>query len=74
MRTRCSASGRSSSRSFSSEELSHITGILRKMDSVVNERAVEDYISVIRDQAAKRGSKDLMAALNRRRDKNAYGG
>ncbi len=60
--------------SFSSEELSHITGILRKMDSVVNERAVEDYISVIRDQAAKRGSKDLMAALNRRRDKNAYGG
>ena len=44
------------------------------MDSVVNERAVEDYISVIRDQAAKRGSKDLMAALNRRRDKNAYGG
>ncbi len=60
--------------SFSPEELGHIAGIARKMEGVVNERAVEDYIHVIHNQAAKRESKDLMAARNRRLDKNGYGG
>ncbi len=60
--------------SFSPEEMGHIAGIARKMEGVVNERAVEDYIHVIHNQAARRESKDLMAARNRRLDKNGYGG
>ena len=59
---------------FTQEEISHITKIYQKMDGTVNERALKDYMAVIQDEAAKRGSNDLMAALNRRRDKNGYGG
>lgn len=60
--------------SFSPEEISHITGITQKREGVVNEQAFSDYIAVIQSEAAKRGSKDLMAALNRCRDKKGYGG
>ena len=59
---------------FLPEEISHITKISRKADGTVNGQALADYITVIRSEAAKRGSKDLMAALQRRRDKNRYGG
>ncbi len=60
--------------SFTSEEVSHITSITQKRESVVNEQAVNDYIAVIQSEAAKRGSKDLMAALDRHRSKKGYGG
>ena len=59
---------------FQPEEISHITKILQKMEGVVNEQALRDYIAVIQSEASKRGSKDLMEALNRRRDKKGYGG
>jgi DNA primase len=60
--------------SFQLEEIAHITRILQKQDGVVSERAMGDYIEVIQSEASKRGSKDLMAALDRRRDKKGYGG
>jgi DNA primase len=60
--------------SFQPEEISHITRISQKQQGVVNERALGDYIEVIRSEAGKRGSKDLMAALDRCRDKKGYGG
>ena len=60
--------------SFQPEEISHITRISSRMEGTVNEQALKDYIGVIRSEASKRGSKDLMAALNRRRDKKGYGG
>lgn len=59
---------------FSSEEISHITSITQKKEGVVNERAFGDYIKVIQSEAAKRGNKDLMAALDRCRNKKGYGG
>ncbi len=59
---------------FQPEELAHIASIAGKMEGVVNEQAFKDYIGVIRSEASKRGSKDLMAALDRRRDKKGYGG
>ncbi len=62
------------SEGFSSEEISHITSITQKREGVVNEQALRDYIAVIQSEAEKRGSRDLMAALNRRRDKKGYGG
>ena len=60
--------------SFSPEEISHITSITQKREGVVNQQALQDYIAVIRSESEKRDSRDLMAALNRRRDKNGYGG
>lgn len=60
--------------SFSPDEISHITSITQKREGVVNEQALGDYIAVIQSEAAKRTSKDLMAALSRRRDKKGYGG
>ena len=60
--------------SFSQEEISHITGISNKAQGVVNEQALSDYIALIQSEAAKRGSKDLMAALDRSRHKKGYGG
>jgi DNA primase len=60
--------------SFQPEEISHITKISQKQEGVVSERALGDYIEVIRSEAGKRGSKDLMAALDRCRDKKGYGG
>ena len=59
---------------FQPEEISHITRIAQRADGVVNERALRDYIGVIQSEASKRGSKDLMAALDRCRDKKGYGG
>ena len=59
---------------FQPEEIAHISRVARKNEGTVNEQAFRDYISVIRSEASKRGSKDLMAALNRRRDKQGYGG
>ena len=59
---------------FQPGEISHITSIVQKQDGTVNEQAFRDYISVIRSEASKRGSKDLMAALSRRRDQQGYGG
>ena len=59
---------------FRPEEISHLTSIVQKRDGTVNEQAFRDYISVIRSEASKRGSKDLMAALSRRRDNQGYGG
>ena len=59
---------------FQPEELSHIAKISHKMDGVVSEQALQDYINVIESEASKRNSKDLMAALNRRRNQKGYGG
>ncbi len=59
---------------FTPDEIAHIAGVSRKELGLVNEQALRDYIGVIQSEAAKRGSKDLMAALNRRRDKKGYGG
>lgn len=59
---------------FTPEEISHITRVSQSAVDVVNEKAVSDYISVIRQEAEKSGNRDLMAALNRCRDKKGYGG
>lgn len=59
---------------FSPEEVSLIARIFQDKAGTVNEQAMRDYITVIQTEASKRGSKDLMAALQRRRDKNGYGG
>ena len=59
---------------FTPEEVSHITRISQKQEGVVSEKALGDYIGVIQSEAAKRSSKDLMAALHRRREQNGYGG
>ncbi len=59
---------------FTSEEVAHITGISQKMEGVVNEQALRDCMQVIRSEASRRNSKDLMAALSRRRDRQGYGG
>lgn len=59
---------------FNQEEISHITRISQRMEGVVSEKALRDYMNVIRTEAAKRSSKDLMAALHRRREQNGYGG
>ena len=59
---------------FTPEEVSHITRISQKQERIVSEKALGDYIGVIQSEAAKRGSKDLMAALHRRREQNGYGG
>lgn len=58
---------------FSSEEVSHIARIFQEKGGIVREQALGDYIGVIQSEASKQ-SKDLMAALQRRRDKNGYGG
>ena len=55
------------------QEAGHIASIFSKEGSVVNERALQDYISVIQTEASKK-SEDLMAAFQRRQDKNGYGG
>ena len=60
--------------SFTPEEISHITRISQKMEGVVSEKALRDYIGVIQSEAAKRSGEDLMAALHRRREQNGYGG
>lgn len=60
--------------SFAPEEVAHITKMAQSTEGVVNERALQDYIVVIQSEASKRGSKDLMAALERCRDKKGYGG
>ena len=59
---------------FTPEEIAHITNIVQSRESVVNEQALGDYITRIREQAAKRNSKDLAAAMERYRDKKGYGG
>lgn len=60
--------------SFTPEEISHTTRISQKMEGVVSEKALRDYIGVIQSEAAKRSGEDLMAALHRRREQNGYGG
>lgn len=59
---------------FTGDEISLLTKIAQKSQGVVNEKALTDYIAVIQLEASKRTNKDLMAALNRRRDKKGYGG
>ena len=59
---------------FQPQELSHITRISQKHETIVNEKALGDYIAVVRKEASKRGSKDLMAALERNLGKKGYGG
>ena len=59
---------------FTPEEIAHITNVVQNRESVVNEQALGDYIARIREQAAKRNSKDLAAAMERYRDKKGYGG
>lgn len=59
---------------FTGDEISLLTKIAQKSQGVVNEKALTDYIAVIQLEASKRTDKDLMAALNRRRDKKGYGG
>lgn len=59
---------------FEPQEISHITRISQKTEGTVSEQALRDYIGVIQSEASKRGSKDLMEALKRRRDKKGYGG
>lgn len=59
---------------FQPRELSHITRISQKYETVVHEKALGDYIAVVRKEASKRGNKDLMAALERNLGKKGYGG
>ena len=63
--------------SLSSEEVSHLSGILQKPESVSNSRqALADYIAVIRQAwAARQGTADpLLAAQEKNKKKMGYGG
>ena len=60
---------------FTPEEQSLLIGITQKNQSLtVNEQALTDCIGLIKSEASKRNSKDLMAAVNRRRDHTGYKG
>lgn len=64
----------------SPEEMSHLSGILQRPESLANaERALEDYIQVIQRSAEKRRGVDpsvdpLLAAQNKFKEKKGYGG
>lgn len=58
---------------FTSEEIGHITDIFQKKGNIVNEQALWDYIRVIQTEASKQ-NEDLLAAFQRRQNKNGYGG
>ena len=62
---------------FSSDELGHLAGILQKPESsdhAARERALRDYISIIRDEAEKRNAAEgdpLVAAMKKKRKYNS---
>ncbi len=58
---------------FAPEEINHMADIFQKQGNVVNEQALRDYIQVIQTEASK-PNEDLLAAFQRRQDKNGYGG
>lgn len=62
---------------LSGEEMSHITGILQKPESTANaQRALQDYIRIIREQKSRRECSGGKAALasERFKEKKGYGG
>ena len=61
------------------EEMSHLTALLQKPESPANaQRALEDYVSIIKEEKDKRtiddGADPLALALERNKGKKQYGG
>ena len=64
---------------LSSEEISHITYILQQPESSANrDQALQDYIEIISNEAAKRTNNTaldpLAAAMEKYKEKKQYGG
>ena len=55
---------------FPPEEIAHITRIAQSGEGTVNEQYLSDCVSVIRQEADRRNSKDPMAVWKRRRNMN----
>lgn len=61
------------------EEMSHITNILQQPESAAwREQALQDYISIVQSEAAKRSraaaEDPLTAAIEKNKEKKQYGG
>ena len=62
---------------FTSEEMSHIAGILQRQNGPVNEQAFRDYIDIINPRYRKRSvssDEDLLALRNRKKESGGYHG
>lgn len=64
---------------FTAEEISHITGMLQQPESPAGrEQALQDYITIVTNEAAKRnrstGIDPLAAAMEKNKEKKQYGG
>ena len=60
---------------FNADELGHLAGVLQKPESsdhAAREKALRDYLTIIRDEAAKRGgaAEDPLTAAMRKRNKH----
>lgn len=81
---RCAQEGRSNgiavlSECLTGEEMSHITNILQQPESAAwREQALQDYISIVQSEAAKRSraaaEDPLTAAIEKNKEKKQYGG
>ena len=64
---------------FTAEEISHITGMLQQPESPAGrEQALQDYITIVINEAAKRNRTaeidPLAAAIEKNKEKKQYGG
>ena len=62
---------------FTPDEMTHLSAVLTKEETLVNEDALKDYIGIIReeyDRAHRSGSDALLAMAERMKEKKGYGG
>ena len=62
---------------FSPQELAHLTAVAQKQDCLVSEQAMNDYLTIITEEAARAGvtgEQDLQAFRQRLLEKKRYGG
>ena len=81
---RCAQEGRSNgiavlSECLTGDEMSHITNILQQPESAAwREQALQDYITIVQSEAAKRSraaaEDPLTAAMEKNKEKKQYGG
>ncbi len=59
------------------EEMTHLSAVAQKKDDLVNEEALKDYLSVIRQEYSRKSAsmqQDLLAMRNQLQEKKGYGG
>ena len=59
------------------EEMTHLSAVAQKQDDLVNEEALKDYLSVIRQEYSRKSAstqQDLLAMRNQLKEKKGYGG